>query len=203
MTESAVKDGSIAQLRRLLTRIEDDFRLSVRLAAAIASVTHNKGDITMAVDKAKSHGNAGARAESLAIVVKTLAETGHFVEARFIAFDMIGLDAYWRAEAHIWIARFSGDPNDIESAEIAVSDICSHHLRNEARTDLRNLLGRRRDQVGEHSRRHHPKIKVLRKILSELEDMEDSPSIAPKHTSAFLRLKAHEIIFRLLAEAVR
>ncbi|MDP2741757.1 MAG: hypothetical protein Q8O66_03690 [bacterium] len=175
----------------------------MRLAAVIASNTRNKTDINSAIDRAVNHGNANLRAGALAIVAKTLAEAGHFSEARRVVSEMAGMDAYWRAEARIWIARFSGEANDIEDAETAVSNIHTSHIRNELRIDMENLVHNRPHHTGAHAYKHHSDLSSLQAVLSELRGMEDSHGVTPKHNSAFLRLKAQEIINRLFADAMK
>jgi len=191
----------IESLRRLVSEIED-FRLGVRLAAAIASVTKNRSDINLALEKARGHGSKNLRAEAFAIITKTLAEARHFTEARLVASETVGLDAYWTAEAHIWIARFSGDAGDIEAAKTCVFHINTPHIRNEARTDLENLLHKRPHHTGVHNK-HYSDFKALQAILSGIKGLEDSHQIVPKFNSAHLRLKAQEIIDRLFADAMK
>lgn len=192
----------VASLRRLLPEIRD-FNISVRLAAVIASNTRNKADIDSAIDRAVAHGSANLRAGALAIVAKTLAEAMHFSEARRVVLEMSGMDAYWKAEACIWIARFSGEADDIKAAETAVSHIHTPYIRNELRIDMENLLHNRPHHTGVHAHKHHSDLRSLQAVLSELRGMEDSHGITPKHNSAFLRLKAQEIINRLFADALK
>ena len=202
-TQDQLFKNIITSLRKVASEIED-FRLGARLAAAIASVTKSRVDINLAVDRAKGHGSTSLRAEVLAVVVKTLAEGGHFSGARLIASEMVGLDAYWRAEAYIWIARFSGDAIDIESAEVAVSHINTPYLRNELKTDMKNLLHQRHHHTEvRNENKHLSDFKALQTILAELKGLEDSHVVTPKFNSAYLRLMAQEIIDRLFAVAMK
>jgi len=191
----------VASLRRLVNEI-NDFRLGVRLAAAIASVTHNKHDIVVALDKARGHCSPHLRAEAMAILAKTLAEAHHLAEAREVASEMKGMDAYRQAVAHIWIARFSGDPKDAEKAKSAVTDINAFWARIEAQSDL-ELLSRKHHVGGHTCDRHQSDFHALKSILGEIVGMEDSHRIRAKFTSTYLRSKAEEIFSRLFAEALK
>ena len=206
MVENAKRDQLfdrvIASLRQAALDIED-FRLGIRLSAAIASVTHYAADVNLAVEKARVSGSKSLRAEALAIVTKTLAEAMHFAEARLVVLEMEGLDAYWKAEACIWIARFSGSTSDVEAAKLAVSNISSTYLRNEVRADMENLLRLRHHHTGANKNKHHSDFKALQAIMSELKGLEDSHVVPPHFTSAHLRLKAQEIIARLFADAMK
>lgn len=192
----------VASLRRVASEIEDS-RLGMRLAAAIASVTKSRIDVNLAVDRAKGHGSISLRAEALAVVVKTLAEGRHFTGARLIASEMTRLDAYWRAEAYIWIARFSGEDADIKAAEVVVSHINTPYLRNELRTDMKSLLHHKHHHTEAKNDRHLSDFKALQAILAELKGLEDSHVVTPKFNSAHLRLIAQEIIDRIFAAAMK
>lgn len=203
-TQDQIFNKTIASLRKAMHGIED-FSISVMLAAVIASITKNKTDINFAVDRASGHGNADARAEALFIIVKALAKARHFPEARSVVCEMTGLTAYWKAEAYIWIARFSGEPNDIEAAKSAVSNVNAPYLRNELRVDMESLLHQHPHYImaKPQSHKHLPDLKALQAVLSELKGLEDSHRVTPKFTSAYLRFKAHEIIIRLFADATK
>lgn len=201
-TAKELFDRVIASLRQAVHEMED-FRLSVRLAAAIASVTKTEQDIRLAIHKAAEHGNHSLRAEALAIVAKTLAEAGHIAQARSVACEMLGLDAYWIAEARIWIARFSGKAEDKQIAKNAISHINMPYLKNEASADLDSLLKRHHHTGQQKEGKHLSDFKALQAILSELKGFEDRHAIKPRFTSAHLRLKASEIIDRLFAEAMK
>lgn len=201
-TGQEVFDNVIDFLRRSVDKMED-FRLSVRLAAAIASVTKDQKDVKLAVSIASEHGSRSLRAEAMAIVAKTLAEGLHLEESRNIASSMKGLDSYWIAEAWSWIARFSGQKPDEEKAREAISHINTPALRNEARTDLNHLL-RRHHHTGVHKdKKHFSDLQALQDVLSMLKGIEDSHVVFPKFTSTHLRLKASEIIDRLFADAMK
>ena len=195
-------DNVIASLRQAALDIED-FRLGIRLSAAIASVTHYTADVNLAIEKARGSKSKSLRSEALAIVAKTLAEAMLFDEARLVVSEMEGLDDYWIAEACIWIARFSGLTSDMETAKSAVFRINAVYLRNEAEADMKNLLHRRHHHTGVHSNKHHSDFKALQAILSELKGLESSQRGTAKFTSSYLRLKAEEIIARLFADAMQ
>jgi len=201
-TSQEIFDKIIESLRKSIKEMED-FRLSVRLAAAIASCTKNQRDIEVAISIASEHGSRSLRAEAMAIVVKTLAEGFHLEQARSVVRDMKGLDAYWIAESWIWIVRFSGWKADEERAQEAISHINTPSLRNEARTDLNHLLECHHHTGVQKDKKHLSDLKALQEILSGLAGMEDSHIVSPRFTSAHLRLKASEVIDRLFADAMK
>lgn len=195
----------ISSLRQVADTI-GNFKLIVRAWAVIASSTGESADIMKAREKALESGHRSSRAESLAVLAKTLAKAKRFGEARAIAFDITGLDAYWHAEARIWIARFSGkntaEEPDIQNAHDAVEAIHTHELRNDARTDMHMLLSlQQKHAVHEHQ--YFDSLRALLGTLTELKELEDSHTVLPKHTSSFLYHKAMEITNRFFADAMR
>ena len=192
----------ISQLRSLSANISD-FRLKMRVLVVIANVTHQNSDIAVACEKAMENEHRGPRSEAMTIIVKALAEDRRFEEARKIAGSMVGMDNYWRASAKIWIARFSGDQNDIVQAEEAVSDVASPEARNEARGDLELLVHKRHHHSVSHAdHKHYALLMSLRTALSQLSGLEDNHLIAPQATSVSLRLTVQGIIERIFADAL-
>ncbi len=202
-TGQEIFDNVIDFLRKSVCETEDS-RLSVRLAAAIASCTKEKRDIDLAISLASEHDSRSLRAEMMAIVAKTLAEGLHLDEARGIAYDMKGLDRYWIAEAWIWIARFSGQKADEEKSREAISHINTPALRNEAREDLKLLLRRHQHTGIQKDKKHLSDLQTLRVVLSKLKVMEeDSHVISTKVTSVYLRFMADGIIGMIFADAMK
>jgi pentatricopeptide repeat protein len=187
-------------LRKVADSIED-FRLAVRLKAAIACITREKADIVSALERAREHGShRSVTAEALAIIVKVLAQAGRFDEARKIVEEMTGLDTYWHAEACIALARFSGNKNDTAKAELAISGIHSRELRNQARIDLKNALQEHR----------HPKfqpftpyLKELSELLFQLDAFSAVDAVRSNANSAYLHAMADHIIDWIFANALR
>ena len=190
----------IVSLRRFVKEV-DDFRMAIRLASAIAGVTHDRHDILFALHKAKSSQSSDLRSEGMAIVAKTLAEAQHFEDARKVVEEMVGANTYWKAEACIWIFRFSGEDQDLKVAENAIDDIQTPYLRNEAREDL-NLLSKKYHRTGhQNPAKHHSDFLALKALLAEVQSLkEDSHKVRPRFNSVYLRFKTREIIDRVLAE---
>jgi hypothetical protein len=203
-TGQEIFDNVIDFLRKSVHKMNDS-RLSVRLAAVIASCTKEKTDIGLAISLASEHDSRSLQAEMMAVVAKTLSEGLHLDEARGIAHDMEmkGLDRYWIAEAWIWIARFSVQKTDEEKAEEAISRINTPALRNEAREDLKLLLRRHQHTGIQKDKKHLSDLQTLRAVLSKLKVMEDSHVISPKFTSVHLRFVADGIIGMIFADAMK
>jgi hypothetical protein len=142
--KNRVVNEEIFEKLRINASRTSDYRLAVRLLAVVACITKDKGDIALALDKARNAKHDCAVAEALAIIVKVLAYAERFDEARAIAGnkkkgiagEMVGLDPYWHAEAVIWLARISKDEDDHAEAKMIASRIRNPDLRDEVRADL-------------------------------------------------------------------
>ena len=200
MTTLSSSSKVIAILRGIAENL-DDHRLAVRLLATIACVTKEKSEVLRAVFLAKEHGlHADYTAESLAIIVKTLARAHRFDEAREIVLQMKGSNTFWHAEARISIFRFSGQGHDKSEAEEAISHIRAHHLRNDARVDLK--VAQEKHRSGK-MRSFSPDLTELSSVLQKLEAFEDGALFTNGTNSAYLRLLAQEIIDRIFAETMK
>lgn len=195
-----VNEAEVKKLRAMAERL-DDFRLTVRLLAVVAIVTQERHDVLHAVSMAREHiTHSDQVAEAMAIIAKTLAKAHRFEEAREVASQMEGMSAFWRAEAWVSIARFSGVEKDQAQVADAIPHIRSHRLRDDVRHDLKIALEKH------HSgkiRSFSPDIVELNTILSRLEAFDDAHVVRPKLSSAHLRLLAKSVIDSIFAESMK
>ena len=192
-------DRVISALRTEVGRIRD-FELAARCLAVVAGVTCNPVDIREAQEKINEGGNF-FRSKFLPLLVSALARNGHLKEARKIAREMIGLDAFWITIAWAFVARYSGDESDRRSMQVALSNIHTPEARSWAVADCKFLAAK-------HTHKDKPKswpladIRSLLKIVRELQG-EDIHGAPIRRTRASLYHLVAEATSRFFNESMR
>ena len=114
--------------------------------------------------------------------------------------QMDGMNAFWRAEALIAIAGFSGEERDRVLAGIAIHNIHSKRRRDDASHDLKLAT---EENTHRKARVFKSDLTELASVLSMLESSEDSRVTSRRENSAHLRLLAEAFIDGFFAETMK
>lgn len=189
---------------REIARTTEDANISASLRVVIAGFSHKDEDIEIALKSVKEIKN-GAKHQTLAVLVKTLAEANQLGKAWEIAPKI--KDEYWMTMAILFIACVTDSPQDFSRAEIAAKHITGDTMRKEALADIEyaqaqksnrsNLLKRASFQ-----RERTEAVDELVRSLINLNNFDDAHEAALQMKSASLRIDVLESISRALSQII-
>lgn len=149
-----------------IAQMEEDPSLKVRLLAIVAALTEDAEDIAAACGFADEHGRKKSSLKSLVVLVKALAKSRKFEQAREVAFTMEIRNAFWVFQAWLAIFTYSGEAADKVRAENFRMLVSSGRRKKAVQQDFANAL--RNGVSGPGLRSFHLELSALCGKFEEL-----------------------------------
>lgn len=182
-----------------------DKNIKASARVVIAGFSHRDEDIDAALESVGKIGN-GLRCQTLATLVKTLAEAGRVDKAWKIV-PKIGEDQYWVTMAILFIACVTNSPQDFGRAKIAAMHVKSRQYKEEAFADIAHAQNHKANREAlllrsGSSLETAEIVNELVKALIQLNDFDDAHRAALKIGSASIRIDVLASIGRALSQLI-